>query len=273
MRSIPALRVWCAMAAVMLALLPAQARPSPPSKTVSPVRAASAQSVPIQSVFEQEQQMSPAQLVKRWQPLVAKASKRFGLPVPWINAVMRMESGGRTMLTPNQRMISDKGAMGIMQLMPQTYQEMRDQYRLGADPFDPTDNIPAGTAYLRWLKGKYGYPAMFAAYNAGPGQVDDLLARGTPLPQETKLYVAGIGKILDDKDVGDAAEINSAKFTRPDGSPVLIDPIAVRSVRDVFPGEYASGVRSVIDMGVPKQGVTEDAATVTAAIRIRGGKI
>jgi hypothetical protein len=187
--------------------------------------------------------------------------------------VMRMESGGRTMLTPSQPIISDKGAMGLMQVMPQTYQEMRAQYRLGADPFNPLDNIPAGVAYLKWLKGKYGYPVLFAAYNAGPGQVDDSLTRGTPLPQETKLYIAGIGRILDDKNVGDGLPVAEAKFTRPDGLPVLIDPIAVRSVREVFPGEYASGVRSVIDMGVPKQGVTEDAATVIAAIRFRGGKI
>ena len=217
--------------------------------------------------------MSPAQLVKRWQPIVAKASKRFDVPVPWINAVMRMESGGRTMLSENERMISDKGAMGIMQVLPQTYEDMRAQYKFGADPFDPGDNIPAGTAYLRWLKGKYGYPALFAAYNAGPGQVDGLLARGTPLPQETKLYVAGIGRILEGAGGFDGTTIASAKFTRPDGSPVLIDPIAVRAVRDAFPGEYAPGVQAVIDMGVPKQGVTEDAATVIAAIRIRGGKI
>ena len=54
--------------------------------------------------------------------------------------------------------------------------------RLGPDPFRPHDNIMAGVAYMRWLKGKYGYPALFAAYNAGPQRVDDLLAHGTVLP-------------------------------------------------------------------------------------------
>ncbi len=241
------------------------------ARSASPPKAATLMPPPL--TFEQEQQMSPAALVKRWQPLVARASKQFDVPVPWINAVMRMESGGRTMLTPSQPIISDKGAMGLMQVMPQTYQEMRAQYRLGADPFNPLDNIPAGVAYLKWLKGKYGYPVLFAAYNAGPGQVDDSLTRGTPLPQETKLYIAGIGRILDDKNVGDGVPIAAAKFTRPDGTAVMIDPMAVRAVRDVFPGEYAPGVKSVIDMGVPKQGVTEDAAAVIAAIRFRGGKI
>jgi soluble lytic murein transglycosylase-like protein len=107
---------------------------------------------PVQSVFDKEQAMTPAQLVQRWKSMVAKASRRFGVPVAWINAVMRVESGGRTMLSENTRMISDKGAMGIMQVMPQTYAQMREEYRLGSNPFDPQDNIQAGAAYLRWLK-------------------------------------------------------------------------------------------------------------------------
>jgi soluble lytic murein transglycosylase-like protein len=45
--------------------------------------------------------------------------------------------------------------MGIMQVMPQTYTEIRARYRLGPDPFDPYDNIQAGAAYLRRLKSKY----------------------------------------------------------------------------------------------------------------------
>jgi hypothetical protein len=226
----------------------------------------------IQTAFTREQAMSPALLLRRWNAPVAKASHRFGVPTPWIFAVMRMESGGRTMLTPTSPMISVKGAQGVMQVLPQTYAEMRGQYRLGADPFDPADNIAAGTAYLRWLKGKYGYPAMFAAYNAGPQRVDDLLARGTPLPAETVAYVGGISRILD-RGGNDFASIRFATFTRPDGTQALVDPVAVRTVRAVLPGEYASGVQSVIDMGVLKQGVREPVAAVTAAIRLRGGRV
>src|SRR5437868_5925832 len=51
------------------------------------------------SAFEREQALTPAQLVKRWQPMVVKASRRFDIPVTWINAVIRVESGGRTMLS------------------------------------------------------------------------------------------------------------------------------------------------------------------------------
>jgi len=206
--------------------------------------------------------------------MVAKASRRFGVPVGWINAVMRVESGGRTMLSEGMPMVSEKGAVGIMQLLPQTYTEMRTQYRLGSNPFDPNDNIQAGTAYLRWLKSKYAYPAIFAAYNAGPLRVDKLLADGTPLPEETRNYVDRIGGILNGAGGRDGTYISAVSLTRPDGSSVLVDPLAVRSARVTFPGEYALGVQSVLHMGGRlTQGVREDLATVRAAIRMRGGRI
>lgn len=230
--------------------------------------------LPRQSVFEKEQAMAPAELLKRWKPMVAKASRRFGVPVSWINAVMRVESGGRTMLSEGMPMVSEKGAVGIMQLLPQTYTEMRTQYRLGSNPFDPNDNIQAGAAYLRWLKGKYAYPAIFAAYNAGPQRVDKLLADGTPLPDETRNYVDRIGGILNGAGGRDGTYISAVSLTRPDGSPVLIDPLAVRSARVTFAGEYAPGVQSVLRMGGRlTQGVREDLAAVRVAIRMRGGRI
>jgi hypothetical protein len=186
---------------------------------------------------------------------------------------MRLESGGRTMLGENQPMVSDKGALGLMQVLPGTFAEMRAQYRLGADVFDPNNNINAGAAYLAWLRKKYGYPALFAAYNAGPGQVDDVLTHTRPLPAETRAYLAGIDKILGGTGGVDGAAINAAKFTRPDGTPVLIDPIAVTSVRAAVTDEYAPTVQAVITSGRLTQGVREDVAAVTAAIRIRGGSI
>lgn len=227
---------------------------------------------PWKAAFQKEQAMSPAQLVQQWKPMVTKASRRFGVSIAWINAVMRVESGGRTMLSENARMVSEKGAMGIMQVMPGTYAEMRAQHRLGADPFDPSNNIHAGAAYLRWLKGKYAYPAMFAAYNAGPDRVDSLLTSGTPLPEETRNYVSRIGEILEGG--GDGALIRAATLTRPDGATVQVDPLAVQSIRAALPGEYASGVQTVLRLGGRlTQGVREEVAAVTAAIRIRGGKI
>lgn len=234
-------------------------------------RKQAAKSPAVLSVFQQEQAMTPAQRITRWKPVVTRAARRVGVPVAWINAVMRVESGGRTMLTQTQPMVSSKGAIGLMQVLPATYDEMRVQYALGSDPFKPTDNINAGAAYLKWLRGKYGYPAMFAAYNAGPGQVDDLLARGKSLPAETRAYVARVGAILGKSSDGSA--IDAVKLTRPDGSDVLIDPLAVSAIRAVLPGEYPEGIQTVLTMGRLTQGVRETAAAATAAIRIRGGKI
>ena len=74
---------------------------------------------------------------------IAEAASRFALPVTWLHAVMRAESRGRP------RAVSPKGAIGLMQIMPATWQELRDRHRLGADPFDPHDNIIAGAGYIR----------------------------------------------------------------------------------------------------------------------------
>src|SRR6185503_6700229 len=112
-----------------------------------------------------EQAMSLAERIDRWSPYIKEASRRFKISTDWIKAVIRMESGGRTLSDDNQPITSTAGAMGVMQVMPETYQNMRQQYGLGEDPHDPRDNILAGTAYLSWLKEKYGSPKMFAAYN------------------------------------------------------------------------------------------------------------
>jgi soluble lytic murein transglycosylase-like protein len=231
------------------------------------------QTAPARSVFAQEQAMSPTQLIKRWSGNVKGASHRFGVPVLWINAVMRMESGGRTMLSEGHPMVSDRGALGLMQVLPGTYDEMRQQYRLGPDPFRPHDNIMAGVAYLRWLKGKYAFPALFAAYNAGPQRVDDLLAHGTALPAETQAYVAGITRILGGSGGADGSSILAVNLTRPDGSPVKVDPIAVLSIREAFPGEYPANVQAVLRFDRRSQAVTEDVASVTRAVREHGGHI
>lgn len=121
---------------------------------------------------------------------VAEAAHRFGIPEAWIWAVMRVESGG------NRTAISRAGAMGLMQLMPGTWTQLRARHRLGPDPFDPRDNIMAGAAYLRAMYDRYGNAsAMLAAYNAGPGRYDQYLSRGRPLPAETRAYLARLASI------------------------------------------------------------------------------
>lgn len=125
----------------------------------------------------------------RWSAPIAEASERFGVPAEWIRRVMRAESGGRTVLR-GRPITSHAGAMGLMQLMPNTWREMRATLGLGHDPHEPRDNILAGTAYLRLMHDRFGYPGLFAAYNAGPARYAAHLARGRPLPAETIAYVA-----------------------------------------------------------------------------------
>lgn len=136
---------------------------------------------------------SPARAdpVAQWQPHVAEASARFGVPADWIERVIRAESGGHTMLG-GQPITSHAGAMGLMQLMPGTWAEMRARLRLGSDPHNPRDNILAGTAYLRMMYDRFGHPGMFAAYNAGPGRYADYLAGRSRLPGETVAYIRTI---------------------------------------------------------------------------------
>ncbi|WP_449255213.1 lytic transglycosylase domain-containing protein [Bosea sp. (in: a-proteobacteria)] len=116
---------------------------------------------------------------------IAEASQRFGIPQRWILAVLQAESAGSV------RAVSSAGAMGLMQVMPATWAELRDRHRLGRDPFAPRDNILAGAAYLRAMWDRYGtVAATLAAYNAGPARYDEHRTKGRPLPAETRAYVA-----------------------------------------------------------------------------------
>ena len=132
--------------------------------------------------------------IDRWAQHIAEASSRFGIPADWIRRVMRAESGGRTMLDA-QPIVSRAGAMGLMQLMPGTWRDMRPLLGLGADPQDPRDNILAGTAYLRLMYDRFGYPGLFGAYNAGPARYAGFLTGARPLPAETRAYVAAVATV------------------------------------------------------------------------------
>lgn len=114
---------------------------------------------------------------------IAEASRRFRVPQRWIRAIMHLESAR------DPRAVSRAGAVGLMQIMPGTWAELRLRHQLGRDPYDPHDNILAGTAYLRELYDRYGSPGFLAAYNAGPGRYEASL-KGRPLPAETRAYVA-----------------------------------------------------------------------------------
>ena len=216
------------------------------------------------SAYDVEASMSSSQLLNRWDSVITEASQRFHVPKAWIRAVMRQESGGRTMLGENQPIVSRAGAVGLMQVLPATYDQMAEQHKLGDDPFDARDNIMAGAAYLRWLHERYGFPKMFAAYNAGPGRVE----HGGRLPAETRAYVGGITKTLKSA----KSSLDLVKLTRPDGATMKIDAGQVTAVRAPLPGEYNASVQAVLTINHHKQqAVRENVTVARAAIRATGG--
>jgi Transglycosylase SLT domain len=113
-------------------------------------------------------------------PLIQKAAETYGLDPNFIRAQMHQESGGKN------NAISNKGAGGLLQLMPATAKEMGV-----TDRFDPEQNIMGGARYLKQQLDKYGAPDLaLAAYNAGPGAVDKY--GGIPPYKETMGYVKRI---------------------------------------------------------------------------------
>jgi membrane-bound lytic murein transglycosylase B len=119
--------------------------------------------------------------------------------------VLRAESAG------DVRAISEAGAMGLMQVMPVTWADLRVRYGLGRDPYQPRDSILAGTAYMREMWDRYGnVAAMLAAYNAGPARYDEYRATGRALPAETRAYVAALLPVFGSAAATDAVAGRSA---------------------------------------------------------------
>lgn len=86
--------------------------------------------------------------------------------------------------------------MGLMQVMPETYEELRIRYHLGTDPYKPRNNVLAGAAYLREMHDRFGPDGFLAAYNAGPGRYEDYLKSGRPLPEEKLHDVATLAPVI-----------------------------------------------------------------------------
>jgi hypothetical protein len=175
---------------------------------------------------------------------VTEAAQRFSIPESWIRAVMRVESFG------DARAVSQKGAIGLMQVMPKTYAELHVRHRLGANPCDPHDNILAGAAYLREMLNRYGAPGFLAAYNAGPARYDEHLIKGRPLPGETQDYVAKLAPMIGVQEGEDQkgaafdlfAWLNAALF------PPLVDPSPGAVLADRAQPDRSPAIRRVVDL-------------------------
>jgi len=286
-RHLPLLAV-SSFAVLGLVLLATTAHAPPPvAAAAKPVTDQLAELAPVvstpqvdlpQPIFDAENAMPVGARIARWDKFIDEAAKRFGVPRDWIIEVMRQESGGRTVLHGDLPITSVKGAMGLMQVMPATYRDMRNDHGLADDAYDPRNSVLAGTAYLKFLHRKYGYPALFAAYNTGPGNLEANLLGKRNLPQETMAYLANIRIRLGDKTsdgtFGVAPGVMAkVALTRPDGQAVEIDAAHVRAVRAVLPGEYPSTAAAVIDMGKARQAVKEDVAAATALLKRAGAKL
>ena len=115
--------------------------------------------------------------------LIALSAAKHNVPAAFVRSIIAAESGF------NSEAVSPKGAIGLMQLMPETAKEY------GADPSHPDQNVDAGTHYLRFLMDRYRsgrnpLTRVIAAYNAGPGMVDKY--RGIPPFRETRGYVVRV---------------------------------------------------------------------------------
>ncbi|VTZ27941.1 Murein transglycosylase [Methylocella tundrae] len=148
--------------------------------------------LPAVAVYAQATPIAVRSASESYADLIAEAAQRFAIPEAWIRAIMRIVSRG------DRRAVSPKGAMGLMQLMPETWAALRARYGLGRDAFDPHDNILAGAAFLREMHDRYESPGFLAAYNAGPGRYEDYRDRHRPLPPETVAYMAALVPFVGD---------------------------------------------------------------------------
>jgi len=128
----------------------------------------SAKVAPVEKTFSSEGDLTD---------LVRQAAQKYGVDPKLVSAVVEAESGG------DQSVISSAGAIGVMQLMPETAAS------LGVDPYDKAQNIDGGTKYLSQMLNNFGGDVRkaVAAYNAGPQAVRDY--NGVPPYRETQAYV------------------------------------------------------------------------------------
>jgi len=143
------------------------------------VKRASAPAGVYRSVPQARARPIPSQRDSAWRAAIRASAARYALPEALLMAVMAVESNF------DHRAVSEKGAMGLMQLMPATAKDM-----YVADAWDPMQNIEGGARYLRILANQYGGDMVktIAAYNAGP---DAVRRAGGDVPDipETREYV------------------------------------------------------------------------------------
>ena len=170
---------------------------------------------------------------------IAEAAQRFGIPARWIRAVLRAERAG------NARAVRSAGAMGLMQIMPGNWAELRAAHSFGPDPFDRRENILAGAAYLRQMYDQFGAPGFLAAYNAGPGRYAEHLRTGRTLPRETRRYVAALSQELGFSDAAPLQPMRTVSVDRWQAAPLFAPVSASRETQSrAEPGRTSIDVQT-----------------------------
>jgi soluble lytic murein transglycosylase-like protein len=129
-------------------------------------------------IFLKSLRKNSGEFIEEYSDIIRQASKRFEIDPHFIRAIIRAESGF------NHKATSSKGAQGLMQLMPETANDMAVE-----DPFDPEENIFGGARYFSLLLKRFENDKILAlaAYNAGPETVESY--KGVPPFPETKAFV------------------------------------------------------------------------------------
>jgi soluble lytic murein transglycosylase len=124
-----------------------------------------------------------ADATNKYDLFITKASHQHGVSFPLLKAIIKVESDF------NPRAVSKKGAMGLMQIMPENIKRLKVK-----DPFDPWENIMAGARYFKQLLDRFNgkLPLTLAAYNAGPDAVEKY--QRIPPYRETEAYVRKVMK-------------------------------------------------------------------------------
>lgn len=181
----------------------------------------------------------PSASVSEVDAYITEAAQRFRIPERWVRAVMQAESAG------NPRAVSSAGAMGLMQIMPGTWAELRAAHGFGSDPFDLRENILAGAAYLRQMYDQFGAPAFLAAYNAGPGRYAEHLRAGRALPSETRGYVAALSRELGFSDAALLQPAGTVSADQWQAAPLFAPVFASREPeRSAQPDRISAGAQN-----------------------------
>lgn len=197
---------------------------------------------------------------------IAEAAYRFGIPAAWIAAVLAAESNA------DPTAVSKAGAIGLMQLMPATWEEQRALHRLGSDPFQPRDNILAGSGYLRAMWDRYrNVTDMLAAYNFGPGRYDEYLAGERSLPAETRDYIAALVPLLGGDPLAPGAIAGPPRVTDWRDAPLFVTAPAGAASASGLHGERSAGAASDASSPAPNPLAPSSSGALFVARPATGG--